>query len=242
MAEQYYIDLEQFSLERFRHILETRELLPGRKVLKENISERFEILASMGIRNVKELIEALKTKKRAERFAQESGLPLDYVVILRREANSYMPQPVNLRDIPGVNPAYIGRLAGVGIKHTKHLFERGRSKRDRAELSRQVGVPGDGLLELVGLSDLARIGGVGPVFARIIFEAGVESVEKLSHACADELFEQLVAINQEKGYTRAKFTVKDVQYCITVAKELPKVIEYEAVAPSVYREVVRRGT
>ena len=152
MAEQYYIDLEQFSLERFRHILETRELLPGRKVLKENLPERFEILASMGIRNVKELIEVLKTKKRAERFAQKSGLPLDYVVILRREANSYMPKPVNLRDIPGVNPGQIERLAGVGINHTKHLFERGKSKRDRAELSRQVDVPGDDLLELVGLS------------------------------------------------------------------------------------------
>ena len=227
MADQYYIDLEQFSLERFRHILETRELLPGRKVLKENISERFEILASRGIGTVKELIEALKTKKRAERFAQESGLPPDYVIILRREANSYMPKPVNLRDIPGVNAGYIKRLAGVGIKHTKHLFERGRSKRDRAELSRQVDVPDDDLLELVGLSDLARIGGVGPVFARIIFDAGIDTLRKLSGSSPDELFEELVAINEEKGYTRAKFTVKDVRYCITIAKELPKVIEYE---------------
>jgi len=227
MAEQYYIDLEQFSLERFRHILETRELLPGRKILKENLSERFEILASIGIRNVKELIEALKTKKRAERFSEASGLALEYVVILRREANSYMPKPVNLRDIPQVNVVHIERLAGVGIKHTKHLFERGRSNGERAELSRRVDVPSDDLLELVALSDLARIGGVGPVFARIILEAGADTVEKLSHCCADELFERLVAINEEMGYTRAKFTVKDVQHCITMAKELPKAIEYE---------------
>ncbi len=227
MSDQYYIDLEQFSLQRFRQILETSELLPGRKILKENLTERFEIMGAMGIRNMKELIKALKTKKRAEKFSQETGLPLEYVIILRREANSYMPKPVNLMDIPEVNAVHIERLAGMGIKHTKHLFERGRSKGERAELSILVDVPGEDLLELVALSDLARIGGVGPVFARIILEAGADSVEKLSQSSADELFERLVAINEEKGYTRAKFTVKDAQYCITMAKELPKVIEYE---------------
>jgi len=79
MADQYHIDLERFSLEKFRHILETSELLPGRKVLKEKISERFEILESMGIGNLKELIAVLRTKERVERFSQESGLPKDYL-------------------------------------------------------------------------------------------------------------------------------------------------------------------
>lgn len=35
MADQYHIDPGQFSLERLRHILETSEALPGRKVLRE---------------------------------------------------------------------------------------------------------------------------------------------------------------------------------------------------------------
>ncbi len=77
MAEQYHVDLEQFSLERFRHILETGKVLPSRKILKEKIPERFAILESMGIRNLKELIGALSTKKKVERFSQESGLPQD---------------------------------------------------------------------------------------------------------------------------------------------------------------------
>lgn len=226
MADQYHIDLERFSLERFRHILETSEVLPGRKVLKEKISERFGILESMGIRNLKELIDVLSTKKKVEKFSQESGLPNDYLVILRREANSYIPKPVNLRDIPGVDPEYIERLASVGIKNTKHLFERGRSRSDRAELSRLVDVPGDDLLELVELSDLARIGGVGPVFARIFLDAGIDTLEKLSNSSPDELFEKLLAINKEKGYTKVMATLKDVTLCINIATELPKVIEY----------------
>jgi len=226
MTDDYHIDLERFSLERFRDILITGEVLPGRKILKEKISERFEILKSMGIRNLKELIEALKTKVKVERFSQESGLPKDYLIILRREANSYIPRPVNLKDIPGVDSEYIERLAAVGIKHTKHLFERARFKRDRAELSRLVNVPSDALLELVKLSDLARIGGVGPVFARIFLDAGIDTLEKLSNSSADEVFERTIAVNKEKGYTKVMATLKDVKVCVNTARELPKVIEY----------------
>ena len=226
MTDDYHIDLERFSLERFRDILITGEVLPGRKILKEKISERFEILKSMGIRNLKELIEALKTKVKVERFSQESGLPKDYLIILRREANSYIPRPVNLKDIPGVDSEYIERLAAVGIKHTKRLFERARFKRDRAELSRLVNVPSDALLELVKLSDLARIGGVGPVFARIFLDAGIDTLEKLSNSSADEVFERTIAVNKEKGYTKVMATLKDVKVCVNTARELPKVIEY----------------
>jgi len=82
---------------------------------------------------------------------------------------------------------YIERLAAVGIKHTKHLFGRAKLKRDRAELSRSVDVPGDVLLELVKMSDLARAGWVGPIFARLIYEAGADTLEELSKRQLDLL-------------------------------------------------------
>ena len=70
MVDPYHIDLERFSLEKLRHILETSDLLPGRRILKEKVIERFETLESMGISNLKELTAALGSKKKVERFAQ----------------------------------------------------------------------------------------------------------------------------------------------------------------------------
>lgn len=88
MTDPYYLDLEQFSLEQFRHSLETRDLLPGRKILQENLAERFEILETMGIHNLQTLIDRLKTRQKVKQFSQESGLPEAYLTILRREANT----------------------------------------------------------------------------------------------------------------------------------------------------------
>lgn len=220
MTKQYQLDLEGFSLERFKRILESSELLPGRQILKEDLSERFEILESMGITDLKALMEPLKTKKRLQSFSQQSGLPEEYLVVLRREVNSYLPKPVNLGDIPGLDPEHVERLKAAGIKHTKHLFERAGSESERVELSRLAEVPGENLLEMVRLSDLARIGGVGPVFARILYEAGVDSPEALLNHSPEALLAKLRAVNEERGYTRSKISIKDVLYCIGKAKEL----------------------
>jgi len=226
MAEQYGIDLEQFSLEEFRRVLESGDLLPSRVVLREEIAGRFAALEAMGIGNVKQLVDALSTRKKLEQFAQESGLPQDYLVILRRQARSYIPGPVYLKDIPGVDPAHVERLAATGVKQTKQLFARTLTADDRAELSRQADVPGEALLELVKMADVARAGGVGPVFVRMLQEAGADTLEALSQQSPDALYEKLLAVNDEQGLTKASFSVKDVASCIETAKALPKVIEY----------------
>jgi hypothetical protein len=226
MQDLYHINLEEFSLDRFRHTLETREMLPARQILKENIPENFAILESMGIHNLQELIDALNSKARIERFARESGLPKEYLVILGREARSYIPKVVYLREIPGVHADHAERLAAVGIKHSKHLFQRGRTVQDRRRLAELTHVPDDVLLELVRLSDLARVLGLGPVFVRLFYEAGVDSLETLSRWTPEALSAHLHAVNQEKGISKVVPSYKDITLYIEAAGELPKVIEY----------------
>jgi hypothetical protein len=226
MTDQYHLDLENFSLERYRHILETEELLPSHKILKENISERFAILEAMGIRNLKDLIDILSTKKKIERFSQESGLSQDYLTILKRRTGIYTPRPIYLKDIPGFDPEPIKRLAAIGIKQTRQLFARAKTQQDRAELARLADVSDDVLLELVKMSDLARAGYVGPIFARLIYEAGADTLESLASSSPETLFDKIRAVNDEQKLTKSFFAVKDMISCIEIARELPKVVEY----------------
>ncbi len=228
MTDQYHIDLEQLDLEWFRDFLEKSNLLPSEKILKEEPAQRFAILEDMGIKHLKDLTRTLSTKKKLERFVQESGLPQEYLVILRRRAGLYTPRPVPLKKMIGVDPEQIERLAAVGVKNTKQLFERARSKQDRAELSRLANVPDDVMLELVKLSDLVRAAYVGPVYARIIYETGADTLEKLAECSPEELLARMHAVNEEKKLTKSALpkSVEEMVLFLDIVKMIPKVIEY----------------
>jgi predicted flap endonuclease-1-like 5' DNA nuclease len=223
----YYLDLDALPLDRLQHRLEEGDVLPGRKILLEDIPERFATLKSLGIQSIGSLIAVLETKVKTRDFAQQSGLPLDYLVILGREVRSYIPKLVYLRDIPGIDPAHVERLAAVGIKHSKHLFDRGQTIDEREALSEQSGVPCAALLELVQLADLARIGGLGPAFVRLFHEAGAENVERLAQWSPEALWDRAHDVNKARRYTRVVPGLHDVESYVAKAGELPKAIEYQ---------------
>jgi hypothetical protein len=222
MPSQYYIDLEQINLERFRRMLASKTLLPSRQILHEQLEARFQTLAAQGIRTLQDLHDALKTKRDVVRLAETSGLPQAYLTILRREVNSYIPRPVNLDKIPELDPDHLERLAEVGIKHTRHLYERAGQADAREALAEQVGIPPDALLEIVKLADLARILGVGGVFARLLYEAGIQTVEAFVDQPPKVLLARVQAVNEKKGYTRVTLTEEDLGYCMETARLLPR--------------------
>ncbi len=81
-------------------------------------------------------------------------------------------------------------------------------------------------MELVRMADIARAGYVGLVFARLLYESGIGSLDVLAKALHDQLYQKLLETNGRLKLTRASFTVKDVASCIEAAKKLPEVIEY----------------
>ncbi len=161
---------------------------------------------------MKELLEKVKTKKRLKEFSKETGLSEEYLVILRRDIKSYLSKTVYLKDFPGVNLKYVENLTGIGIKNSKNLFERSKALKERDPLSEEADVPSEDLLELVKLSDLVRVNGVGALFARMIYETGVDTTEKVANASPESLFSKLEALNKDKRYTKAKFTLEDIRY------------------------------
>lgn len=226
MTSPYYLNLQKFGLDRFKHILETEEMLPARQILKEDIDGRFAVLADMGICNLHELNAVLRTKKKVEAFARQSGLPVAYLTILRREAKSYWPKVVYFREFPGVDGEVVAKLTAVGITHSKHLFERGQTKQQREALATAVGLPVEKVLECVKLSDLVRVRGIGPGFARIFYEAGADTIETLAHWLPEALFQAAHRVNKEKKFTRVVPSLKDMTHYVAMAGELNKVIEY----------------
>jgi hypothetical protein len=225
MSENYFVDTARFSIDKFRNILKSKDILPGRIVLKDKVDERFDLLKSKGIKSLFDLLEALKTKPQVERFSKDSGLTIDYLTILRREANSYVSVPIKLSDLPFVELEIISKLESNGIKDSKQLFDNAAKRKDRAALADKYNLPIDKLTELVQLCDLVRITGVGPVFARIIYDSNIHSVSNFLSIDAVDLYSKLLKTNNDKRLTKAKFAIRDIEYCIELGKDLPLVIE-----------------
>jgi hypothetical protein len=221
MEKQYHIDLEQYSLQRFRNSLKSRDLIPSRASLKDNIDERFKIIENSGITNLNELITRLKSKSKIDRFSKETGLSKDYLTILRREAKSYLPNPIRLEKFPGIPANFVSRLDAEGIRNSRQLFNQAKNKDERVQISQRTDIPIDILNELVCLSDLARAYGVGPVFARMIYDVGIKTIKDFVEHTAEEL----IRIYEEKEQKKADFGVNEIEFSLELARELDIAID-----------------
>ncbi len=215
MKDQYHLDASKISLKKFQKSLGSRELIPSRAILKENINERFNNLYSVGIHNLKDLIDALKTKQKLEAFSKLTSLSTDYLTLLKREANSYFPKPIRLSSFPGVESRTIKKLESIDIKNSKQLFNRARSISEKNQLSSLTKIPIEELTELFQLSDLARLYGVGPVFARLIHDVGIDSVKTFVKHSPKEI----IKIYEDKTQKKADFSEQDIKFTLELAKE-----------------------
>lgn len=227
MYDGYGIDLEAFSLEALYDVLAHDELLPSHQVLRENLAAHFAALAAHGITNVQQLVDTLTTRTALERFAGRTGVPVDYLTLLRRHVRGYIPRPVNLTDIPGLDAEVVGRLAAVGIKHTRHLFAQARTRAARTALAQQLDIAEPVMEELIQLTDLARIGWVGPIGVRLFHDAGAHTAAVLKSLDPEAFHARVMAINQERQYTNVRLGRKDIALVLKMASKLPSAIAYE---------------
>ena len=200
----YTLPLEQIPLDDYRQLLRQQNLLPGRRILLEQLDARFSLFADLGFATVAQLKAGLATPQKLAALAAKTGIPEEYLVILRRELGSLTQNPVSLAEFPGCDPALIASLAASGIRSSQALWEHGN------ETS----------AELFALCDLVRINGVGAVAARAFCEAGFDSVGAVACASAADMLARVSAVNVEKGYYKAKLGEKDMQFCIDYAKLL----------------------
>ncbi len=211
MEPRYQIDLEKFRLN-----IQNREMIPSRLILKDDINIRFGILIDYGITNLKELTDQLKTKVGIGKFSEQTGLPQDYLTLLNREARSFLSNPVPLAKFPDVQASYLEGLSKIGIKNTRQLFNQAYSRDLRESMSETTGIPLPALNELVCLSDLSRAYGVGPVFARMIYDLGIKSIKEF----IDHTPEEFILLYEKQTGKKADFGVNEIQFSIELAQEL----------------------
>jgi hypothetical protein len=222
----YYINLSSMSIDSYKAKLESSDLLPSRIILKDKLDERFNYLKSIGINNVFELQQTLKKKNKFEELANVSCLSNDYLTILLREINSIQPKPNKIKEFVGIAPVTISKLEQLGIKDTVALFDKVTTPKSRKELSIKAGIDELEILELTKLTDLSRIKWVGATFARMLYDVGIDTVEKASKADHVELHKKINQINKEQNYFKGQIGLNDMLLFVNAANVVPLDIEY----------------
>ncbi len=192
-------------------------MIPSRVVLKDGIDGYFRLLETRGIENLEQLNTALGNKEKIRYFAAESGIPESYLTLLKRESGSYLARPFPLSEFPGIPLEYTEVLKSKGIRNTRTFFEAAQSAEQRLEMAKLTGIPLSRLTEIFTLCDLSRITGVGGIYARIIYHAGIRSVMQFA-ATDTATHNELYFKSLEKlGYPLKAPGEEDLQYCISYA-------------------------
>ena len=199
----YCLNLSRISLTEYRDLLKQQNLLPGRRMLLDGIDAHFSALAAQNLSTLTDLRQRLSTPQKLASLALATGIPEEYLTILKRESGSLEQKPILLSAFPGLDVAVVSSLSEQGILHSRDYFERGVNPS-----------------ELYSLCDLARINGVGAVAARAFYEAGFASVLQVAKANAADMLKRVNVINAEKQYYKASLGEMDMQFCIDFAKLL----------------------
>lgn len=222
----YYIDLKEISIDQYKEILRSADLLPSWMPLRENIDENLNALKRQGIHNINELLDNIKNKTKIEEFARASGLSQPYLNLLRRVVQGYTPNPNRIKDFPEITDQSAENLKVLGISNTRQLYSHILTPQKRAELSTKSGIPLNEIIRLTQLTDLSRIRWVNHTFAYVLLEAGYDTVEKVANADYMDLYETIKSLNEKRMFYNAHIGANDMKRCIASAKTLTYDIEY----------------
>lgn len=222
----YSTDLERISLDEFQEILSSIELLPGRKILLDGLSTFIEKLKQKGITHLGALQKLLKNKSGYPSLARELAFSVEYLTVLNREINSYISKPAPLSKLEIFTDGELKKLERESLKSTKDLYERGLTPSERRALSKGLSIPQEKIVTALELSDLLRITGVGPVYARILHEMGIKHVSTLLEIDSAQAVEGYKRINAEKHYSKVNLGTKDIEYVKRFCQKLDSDIQW----------------
>jgi hypothetical protein len=212
--EKYTLDPEHLNLSRLQILVESGDLIPGRMALKENAAERFRLLYGVGIRHMGQLLESLSNQQKIRDMAVLTGIPESYLALLKREAGSYLKKPFPLSEFPGIPFEYTEVLKSKGIRNTRDFFESAQESLQRDGLARLTGIPASRLKEILSLCDLSRITGVGGLYARILYLAGIRSVKAFAMTDPRTHRKKVAEVTERYGYRAIRLSLKDIRYCL----------------------------
>ena len=143
----------------------------------------------------------------------------------RRQQRRDTSLSLHVSKLRGISNQVRSRLKRHGVTYTDQLLDAaGRPERRRA-LAARSGIEEAALLRLTCRADLARIKGVGAIFADMLELLGVDRVVRLARQKPAELHRALLELNAAERFARRAPTPEEVRRWVEQARVLPQLVD-----------------
>jgi hypothetical protein len=132
----------------------------------------------------------------------------------------------NLKDFLGVNHQHTQALRKEGVSTCEDMLKAGRTEKDREKLAKKTGVPPSAILELVKLADMSRIVGLKSKRARLYYDAGLDTLDKIAKADPEKMEKMFVEFVERTKFDGTPPPLGEAAFAVKLAKYLPRVVEY----------------
>lgn len=169
-------------------------------------------MRKLGVDDLHALKKSLSTKEKIHHIADQTMIPVDYLIIMKRELGSLDVKKVDWKDFPTVDEQVAISLHGQGIKDTKDFFDSYNAHEDELKFSGELGLDPEEARRLYSLSSLVRINGVAALAAVVFYEAGYRNIKDILDSSVEEMTERFNRSNGETGRYNGTIGLKDMQF------------------------------
>jgi hypothetical protein len=211
------MNAEKVSLDNLQKRIKETDLVPSRCTLMEDIDEKFLKLKANGFVTLADLRMDLKNSKKIPALSKRTGIDPAYLIILRREIESYFPKAYAISDFDWFLKTDLDTMERNGLKNTLLLHEALDTPGKREEMVTTLGLDADFIVSISVLVDLTRIQWISPVAARMLVSAGYNDVKSVSSANPEKLCSELDRVNKENKYFKGTIGLRDVRRLVKAA-------------------------
>jgi hypothetical protein len=144
---------------------------------------------------------------------------------IRAEHTAEKRQPFKLRKFMGVDSDSMAKLEALGIEDVDQMLKKCRTRAQREKVAKESGVSVQEILELAKLSNLAQIGAVKSVRARLYYESGIDAIAKMSRLSGEDLRRITADFVERSGFQGIPPTPKEAEYTVRYARKLKDALE-----------------
>ena len=132
---------------------------------------------------------------------------------------------LHVSKLRGISNQVRNRLKRHGVTYTHQLLDAAGRLDNRRELAARSGIEEAVLLRLTCRADLARIKGIGAIFADMLELIGVDRVSSLAEHDPARLYEILHELNAAERFARRAPTQDEVANWVAQARALPHLVD-----------------